>query len=283
MDYSSAMMKLHKIFKEKSWINKDKDEFAFNNFCLLFDNLSSEQRELILELTERYTWIAAMEYHDAILSIIQSIPNSVLEGVTEVHFFPIIKPGDEDKYKSGEHLIYHIKANRVSFLNFKGIKIRFLKRFDDFNKISFDPVTHRLFLVDDFIGSGDTLDQCLNEFKTRNTIDNPNINVTCISCQRETLDRFRTEGIQFFSQHVINKGISDYNDSPVLEEKRNMMKVIEKSIPGSKSFSLGWNESEATVTLMRTPDNTFPIFWKKYRKKTGEFIDAPFSREETND
>jgi len=31
------------------------------------------------------------------------------------------------------------------------------------------------------------------------------------------------------------------------------------------------------VTLQRTPNNTFPIFWEKHKLKGKEF-DAPFSR-----
>jgi hypothetical protein len=56
----------------------------------------------------------------------------------------------------------------------------------------------------------------------------------------------------------------------------SIMTEIEKLIPGNH-FSFGYNQSEALITLMRTPDNTFPIFWKEH-KKSGEFYDAPFSR-----
>jgi hypothetical protein len=58
------------------------------------------------------------------------------------------------------------------------------------------------------------------------------------------------------------------------------MLEIENLIPGGKNFSLGYNNCEALITLARTPDNTFPVFWMKHRigKK---YFDAPFSREET--
>ena len=54
---------------------------------------------------------------------------------------------------------------------------------------------------------------------------------------------------------------------------------IEKMIPAGSFFSLGYNDSEALVTLLRTPDNTFPIFWKEY-KKNGKKFEGPFSRTE---
>ena len=55
------------------------------------------------------------------------------------------------------------------------------------------------------------------------------------------------------------------------------MKEIEKLIPGDKFFSFGYNKSEALVTLNRTPDNTFPIFWRNH-KKGGKVFQAPFPR-----
>ena len=58
------------------------------------------------------------------------------------------------------------------------------------------------------------------------------------------------------------------------------MLEIEKMIPGGSHYTLGYNQSEALITMVRTPDNTFPIFWKTYKKGSQKF-DAPFSREET--
>ncbi len=58
------------------------------------------------------------------------------------------------------------------------------------------------------------------------------------------------------------------------------MLKMEKRIPAASFFSLGYNRCEALITLARTPDNTFPIFWKKYKIGKQSF-DAPFSREDT--
>ena len=58
METVDAIMKLNKIFKTNNWIEKDVDEFIFNNFCKLFTNLTEKQRTLIVELTERYNWIS---------------------------------------------------------------------------------------------------------------------------------------------------------------------------------------------------------------------------------
>jgi hypothetical protein len=78
-------------------------------------------------------------------------------------------------------------------------------------------------------------------------------------------------------QYLSKKGISDYYHSPIREEKTRIMKEIEKLIRMKKRFSLGYNSSEALFTLIKTPNNTFPVFWKEY-KKNGVIFEAPFQR-----
>lgn len=67
------------------------------------------------------------------------------------------------------------------------------------------------------------------------------------------------------------------NESPILEQKLELMKSIESKIPKVGKFSFGYEKSEALVTLMRTPNNTFPIFWKDCTHK-GQKLKAPFPR-----
>jgi hypothetical protein len=83
--------------------------------------------------------------------------------------------------------------------------------------------------------------------------------------------------IPIYYDFIGSKGISDTYSGESLDEKIKIMLEIEKMIPGSTLFSLGYNQSEALITLTRTPDNTFPIFWKDHRKK-GKKFKAPFPR-----
>ena len=55
------------------------------------------------------------------------------------------------------------------------------------------------------------------------------------------------------------------------------MKKIENKIPKVSKYRMGYEKSEALISLMRTPNNTFPIFWKGIISK-GIEIDAPFQR-----
>ena len=124
-----------------------------------------------------------------------------------------------------------------------------------------------LFLIDDYIGSGETIEACLNEIAKNGNIPLSKINILSIASQLKITKDLKAKGITIYYAHLSKRGISDFNVSPDSENKIKLMLTIEKMISGSKHFSLGYNHSEALITLIRTPDNTFPIFWKQYKKR----------------
>lgn len=272
---------LNKIFKAKKWTDRDVDEYVFDNFCNLLDNLNESERVLIIELVERYQWITILEYQEKILSTLESVEDEKVDKLKTVYLFPIIKFEDEGKVKSGTFLMYQIKAFKKYLKKYSKVKFKYVTKFEYLTDSQFvlkDNET--IFLIDDYIGSGETLNACLDELKENSNISYDNLNIICIAIQKEVSDFISKEGISIYTDYLSPKGLSDFNESPVREEKIALMLKIEKLIPGGSHFSLGYNECEALITLARTPDNTFPIFWKKHRigKK---YYDAPFSREET--
>ena len=276
-----SIFELNKIFKSKNWTNLDIDEFVFNNSCTLLDNVSENQRELIIELLDRYMWISLEDYQSKILKTMENVDDVVLSKLKVVYIFPIIKKEDEGRFKSGQFLIYQIKAFKKHLKKYRDITFKYVSKFETFETGFRLKPNEMIFLIDDYIGSGETLRFCLNEIQNNNNeIVNENIQIVTIVTQKEIADNIRAEGYGYQADTYSEKGISDFNSSPVLEEKIRIMLDIEKMIPGGSHFSLGYNGSEALITLARTPDNTFPIFWKEY-KKGGKKYDAPFSREET--
>jgi len=283
METVDAILKLNKIFKSNKWTEKDIDEFVFDNFCLLLDNLTQEQRILVIELTERYKWISVSDYPERILATLEKVEDEKLKNIKTIYFFPIIKIEDEGSFKSGQFLIYQIKCFKRYLKKYKHIEFKYVKKFDFFttNHFSFRD-NESLFLIDDYIGSGETLNACLEIITSNPLITNDKINIVTIATQNEISKSINNKGISFYADYYSGKGITDFIESPLVKEKISIMLEIEKMIPGGSFFSLGYNESEALVTMARTPDNTFPIFWHTYKKGNQKF-EAPFSREETID
>lgn len=272
---------LNKVFKAKKWTDRDIDEYVFDNFCNLLDNLNESERELIIELVERYQWITSLEYQEKILSTLESVEDEKIEKLKTVYLFPIVKFEDEGKVKSGAFLMYQIKAFKKFLKKYSKVQFKYVTKFEYLTDSQFELKDNEtLYLIDDYIGSGETLNACLEELRKNEKITNDKLNIITIAIQQQTSDLISKEGISIYADYFSPKGLSDFNDSPVREEKIALMLEIEKLIPGSSHFSLGYNSCEALITLARTPDNTFPVFWMKHRigKK---YFEAPFSREET--
>lgn len=97
-----------------------------------------------------------------------------------------------------------------------------------------------------------------------------------IAIRKDTFDRF-SKNYKIYRSIEVLKGISDYNTGADVMDKKNIMRNIEKRIFTSiDEYSLGFKESESLITLLRTPDNTFPIFWSNYKKHIN--IRPPFPR-----
>ena len=275
-----SIFQLNKIFKTKKWSELDIDEFVFDNLCTLLDNINEEQRPLIVELLDRYMWVSFADYPSKILNTLDSIPNEVLSTLKSIYVFPIIKKEDEGGFKSGQFLIYQIKSFKRQLKKYKNITFKYVAKFENFKNGFTLKEDEMIFLIDDYIGSGETLRFCLEEIQKNDSLSNEKLQIVTIATQNEIAAAIKSEGYGYHANIYAEKGITDFNSSPLLEEKIKIMLEIEKMIPGGSHFSLGYNSSEALITLARTPDNTFPIFWMQY-KKGGKKFDAPFSREET--
>lgn len=276
-----SISQLNKIFKNKNWSERDIDEYVFDNFCKLLDNVKESERELIIELVEKYQWISFADYPQKILATLESVEDEKIENLKTIYFFPVIKPEDEGGFKSGQFLIYQIKAFRKHLKKYSNIKFKYVSKFEYLTDSEFElKENETIYLIDDYIGSGETLNACLDVMRDNKNITNDKLNIITIAIQKETANVINEEGISIYTDYFSPKGLSDFNDSPILEEKIKIMLEIEKLIPGGSHFSLGYNSCEALITLARTPDNTFPIFWMKHRIGKEQY-DAPFSREET--
>ena len=55
------------------------------------------------------------------------------------------------------------------------------------------------------------------------------------------------------------------------------MSSIETSIGVTEDYRLGYASSEALVSMIRTPNNTFPIYWFRNKKEKLN-LHAPFPR-----
>ena len=133
-----------------------------------------------------------------------------------------------------------------------------------------------LILVDDYIGTGNTLAKTLEQISKNPSIATK-FAILSISMQKQAAALLNDKGITYYTAYIENRGISDNFAEEKLVEKLGVMTKIENRIPNIKDYRFGYEKSEALITLIKTPNNTFPVFWKGILHKGVEF-QAPFQR-----
>ena len=276
----NAIAELDKIFKIKQWEEYQFKEFVYSNFCNLLTHLNSYQIELILSLTQNYIWLTANECQYYFFELLKKFEKEEnLSNIKKIILFPIMKINDEDKTKSGHVMLYTLRAMQPYLNTFGKIKIEEIECYTKLEEYNFSKQDDELlFLVDDFLGTSETISETILEVCKNKTLSNKNIHVFSIAAQIESIEYLKEHNILLHNHFNLKKGMSDYFSGSDLDEKKKIMAEIEDVyLNGVGNYRFGYLKSEALITLLRTPDNTFPIFWKDFEVKKIKHK-APFSR-----
>ncbi|MGE1211991.1 hypothetical protein [Bacillus sp. FSL K6-2841] len=274
---ADVFARLVKIFGEKSWEIEDgsNEVSLFNRYCSTLLDLSDDQQMLILELTERFTRI---KYEDYLIYIKQLFSSLVsykefdITSINNIYIAPLISPDDFGKSKSST-MVQYIARNAIS--NIQELAFKKIKYIDGLDVES--ELVNRddsiLFLLDDFVGTGDTASDAINYLINEKKIDKKKILILSIATLEAGISNLKGLGFNIHTALIFNKGITDYYTPDIASEKIRLMESIEKKIKAHKNERLGFKGSEALITLVRTPNNTFPVFWKEKKNRI-----APFPR-----
>ena len=269
--------KLYKIFSENDWHSKkDYNDSVFSSFCTLLDNLSDKQQDLLIELIERYQWYSFSEYNALLIKIFNAIPQKDIESTRKIYLFPIVRLDEEEKTKSGHGILLIFRGIKPFLEKFANIKFQEVEKYNYFDedfKLNDDEL---IYLLDDFLGSGSTIESTILELERRK-ISKDKIRVLCIASHKQAVDYLEKQNIILYSEFTTRKGITEYYlDEDLKNEKIEIMNQIEKLLPTDK-YNFGYGKCEGLITLYRTPNNTFPIFWLDYTKDEVKYK-APFPR-----
>ena len=241
---ASIFLNLIDVFKTKGWeIPSDTSgmESRFNRFCERLSILDTKEQQLVIELTRRFTDISGNEYLQLIIKLLNRIRDEV------VKYNPLFV---------GKNLVYCDieKASWISNLK----------------------TDEMVILVDDYVGSGETavgaIKWLVDSFKT----DPKQIVILSIAAQEFGVKHISQEtGVVTYSYYQFTRGISDFYSGDQRDDYLETMNGIEDKLKVDSEDRLGYNKSEALISLIRTPNNTFPVFWKAKNKSKP----APFPRD----
>ncbi len=199
----------------------------------------------------------------------------------KIYVTSLLTPDTDKKreIKSPDNLLCYARSTVFkSNKDFQGKEFIIIDRINNLPLVINDQ--SMIFLVDDFIGTGETAESAIIYlFSNRKDVNINKVKVFALYSLNEGLQKVKATGVEVFIKEILQKGISDFYDSPEKEQKIDLMLSIENIINGlSPYFNLGYQKSEALISIGRTPDNTFPVYWKGF-KKNGEFFEAPFQRD----
>ncbi|MBQ4522198.1 MAG: hypothetical protein IJA10_04515 [Lachnospiraceae bacterium] len=270
------LLRINNIFEKNKWIiecSEDKNMSQFNRFCQrVLDIGENKKRDLFLELSERYLWLTQEHYLECLIAVLKKLVNDIDKDV-KIFVMPLIAPEDVGKAKSSMFLTYLFNDVKIRYDSVLG-KYKYEMVYDVAGVCrKMKQEKSLLVLVDDFIGTGNTAEKCLNSMDLPEEIY-ARTKVLALVAQEEGIEYIEKLGIEVFAGMARKKGISDYYDDEEAKKRIEMMDEIEEKMSVKKDYRLGYGKSEALVTMCRTPNNTFPVFWEE----KGNMKLAPFPR-----
>lgn len=273
--------RLTSVFATKSWLATSVDQQhmvkTFDRICKLSARLNDEQFALFVMLLEDYAWIDYDYYVPGMASALAKMtPAQSREHIYRVG--PLLKPKDYEKNKSGTHLVYmftHIVWKRS--LLFNGFKLDNYISLGKLKSAKKPRGPHTTIIIDDFIGSGGTAKDFLDDYEATSKTANETLAFISIGAMAQGVNYIIGRGYNIFYDKLFLKGIehsSKIVDKPAAYQ---LMEKIEDLIAISSDYRCGYEKSEALVSMIRTPNNTFPIFWAS-KCVDGTDWPAPFPR-----
>lgn len=272
------LMLARDIFIQKQW---PIDKKLFVNFCERARFLNDKNMiDLYLDLSKRFIYVDYNKYHNYMISIIDKTTKEIDNQCKNVHIMPMKTTNEHSKSKSGDFVTYFIKA-MFSNNTFSNNTYKFSKKvvFTPQNMIALNGYYKKIkeqdvvILVDDFVGSGNTARGCIDELLNIG-VRNSNIIISTIAVMKAGKQVVESLGCKLVYEIEQDRGITDYYGNNV-QKKIEIMKQIEKKIGiTDEALMFGYGQSEGLISLLRTPNNTFPVFWFNNKKVRN----APFPR-----
>jgi hypothetical protein len=273
------LIRISQIFEKNNWLIESKEDAKdslFNRFCeRILEINENKKRDLVLELTERYLWVQEEQYIyyliDAVKKMMQMKPE--INEKTKIYIMPLVSPKDEGKTKSSSMLVYLFNSVKLRHDNvLSRYKFEIIDKNENLS-LYLENKDAILVLADDYVGTGETAEKCLLHI-LKMKVEISQIAIVSLVAQQMGLDYLSKYTVCVSASVVRQRGISDFYEDEILHENIQLMREIEDKMSIREKYKFGYKKSEALVTMCRTPNNTFPIFWEE----SGNMKIAPFPR-----
>jgi hypothetical protein len=249
-----------KILPKQNWlIDKEPELINMISLCK-----TDQQKDLIFELLEDFQFINS----DILKRYIESIADYIInESGFDINKTLIVGMAMDDEPDSSQWILQQLRP----VLTKKGWNnVKIMTRFDKGVKLLNMGYLTQLILVDEFIGSGQSVVGRINLLKERAKKDYE-IKACFIAGMEFGIKRVIDSFSDFRCFIPLKKGISEkYSDGKRDLAINNMIELESTLLPQINNkelteYHFGFNEAEALYSSFgNTPNSVFPFFWWPY-------------------
>lgn len=248
------------LFLRQDWLLSRKEELN----SLLSNTTSSEEKELLFELLERFTFIKQETFNH----LLEEVASEIITSGFISQNTQIVSLTWDEEADSGQKVLDSIKMKFYENDEWRKVKLvncvpRCIKQCDRKG-------SYQIILLDEFIGTGNTLISRI-EYLKKNIKSNFEIKAMFLSGIDSAVEKVESLGIEIFCPLVLKKGISGHYSNDELLSKKQLMLDLESNLAKRinekeiNDYSFGYGKAEALFSaegfLGNTPNSTFPVFW----------------------
>lgn len=256
--------KIINLFDEKGWeIDESNKSSLYKRYINRYTSLKTkEEKEFFLSISKEYKLVDLNEYNQLLINILNTIFKKTER--KDLLIFPLLPKRDISKIKSSTFMCYlfnHVSINYYDNLSKKSFTI-----VDNYKMLNIKFKEGKyLLLVDDYIGSGDQCTNALDDIIKEIDIEKANhIYIIALYINEKGIKRV-TNKIKNYDNVSLYYGVKT---EFVLDESEHILESI--GIVEKDQKYLGYKDCGDLITLIRTPNNTIPLF--RHKKS------APFPR-----
>ena len=262
--------KIYNIFETKGWMVDVTNKCSlYNRFRERCQELNIEERSLFYKLSLEFRWVSLNEYLQLLSELLIKVVTKHTSGAQHIYVYPIKKEEDHNKIKSADVISYLCKSTHMK--HFDKLSNKTFKIITTYEELAKKHKTKNkpFIILDDYIGSGQYACSVTEELINKG-IPKSNIIICTLFISENGKKALEDTGYFLEYIEVVENAIRKLSKKEI-----SILNEIEKTLNVDENYSFGFNKSANLISLIRTPNNTLPVFWFK---NASRIANAPFER-----
>lgn len=278
--------RLERVFADNGWDLSAGDgafryyKTLYSKFYNFMNSLNLEEQDLIFPLISIYHYCPAGRYDSLVWRMAEEINDLWGDKYESLYILTLTKPEEAGHSKGASFIVSHMRDQAIQEEYDLTRKPLYLYENQNLLKKKHDDRDNSLVVfVDDFIGSGETAIDTIQYFIDNIKKDSDRVVVFSFVAMQAALESIAAIGVEIKTFVQLPKGITESGLFKDIDGAKELMMRLEEKLAIPAFYQLGYEQSEATATMMRTPDNTFPVFWYPEDKHGSKSL-APMPRKQ---